>query len=384
MEIIEKEEFAELIAPKTSPCITIYLPVHQSGVEVNEKQDLIVFKNLLFEAENTLVANGLKPHLAQELLAPASSLLEDEKFWHQLLSGLAVFIAPDFFKILNLPFQVNAEIHINSGFNVAQFVRVVTDRPYYYLLVISKNSADIYKGDEYGMELLTIDGMPQGLNDVVHLDEKSERKLFRIGGTAPGSAVNAHGHGSGLADEKEYIKQYLKAVDHVLQTELLANETAPLLLAGVEYIVGIYRQVSHYKHLLPMALTGNHEHADVKMLVSKALEAVGPFLNTKSKSALQNYYNQLATPLTSSMPNKVIPAGYYKQISDLFVERGAHLWGRFDETANSLTLHENREPGDECLINKTILNTLQNGGDVYILEKDRMPKEAIVAASLRF
>lgn len=384
MEIIREEEFAELIAPKTGPCITIYLPVHQSGMEVNEKKDLIVFKNLLVEAENTLVGNGLKPHLAQELLAPALSLLKDEKFWHQLSSGLAVFIAPDFFKILNLPFQVKAEVHINSCFNIAQFVCLTADRPYYYLLVISKSSADIYKGDEYGMELLSIEGMPQGLNDVVRLNEKSERRLFRIGGTAPGVGVNAHGHGSGLADEKEYIRQYLKTLDRVLQSELLANETAPLLLAGVEYIVGIYRQVSHYKHLLPTTLTGNHEYADVKRLLSKTLEAVGPFLNTKSKSALQNYYNQLATPLTSSMPNKVIPAGYYKQISGLFVELGAHLWGRFDETANRLTLHENREPGDECLINKTILNTLQNGGDVYILEKDRMPKEAIIAASLRF
>ena len=73
-----------------------------------------------------------------------------------------------------------------------------------------------------------------------------------------------------------------------------------------------------------------------------------------------------------------------EQIADLFVLQDLNIWGNFDETANNLTLHEDKQPTDECLVNKAILNTLQNGGSVYILNKERMPNGATIAASLRF
>ncbi|QJD94859.1 hypothetical protein HH214_02675 [Mucilaginibacter robiniae] len=47
MDLISKEEFAELINYHGENCISIYIPTHRAGVEVNEKQDAIVFKNAL-------------------------------------------------------------------------------------------------------------------------------------------------------------------------------------------------------------------------------------------------------------------------------------------------------------------------------------------------
>ena len=47
MEIISKSEFAELANLKSECSVSVYIPTHRSGVEVNEQQDLIVFKNSL-------------------------------------------------------------------------------------------------------------------------------------------------------------------------------------------------------------------------------------------------------------------------------------------------------------------------------------------------
>jgi hypothetical protein len=59
MELIPKEEFTELINYQGSNCISIYIPTHRSGVEVNEKQDAIIFKNALQAVNTELQKKGL-------------------------------------------------------------------------------------------------------------------------------------------------------------------------------------------------------------------------------------------------------------------------------------------------------------------------------------
>jgi hypothetical protein len=375
-----KEEFYELSKKEAEPAISIYLPTHSAGKEVNERYDLIRFKNLLQAITQELNERGLSSDQIKVLLEPASQLLKEEEFWLSLDQGLAVFIANDFFEVKTVPVTVPEEFHINSRFHLAPLVSLFKERPHFYLLAISKNSSTFYRGDNLGMERMEIEGLPQGVNDVIHFEEKNERQLLR-GGPREGST---HGHGSGLSDEKEYISQYLKEVDQTLMTELLANENAPLVVAGVEYIVGIYRQVSRYKHIVDSAITGNHEHTEMAQLFQKALELANPHLEEANKKALKNYYNQLNTALTSSMPEKVIPATYYKQVYDLFVEKDAHIWGTFDEVENKLIINQQKQLNDVCLVNRAMVNTISSGGDVYVLEADRMPNGAQIAASLRF
>lgn len=375
-----KEEFFDLSGIESEPAISIFLPTHSAGKEVNERYDLIRFKNLIQAITQELIERGLSNDQIEKLLEPAHELLKDEEFWLSLEQGMAVFIANDFFEVKLLAVSVPEEFHINSRFHLAPLVPLFKDLPHFYLLAISKNASSFYKGDSLGMERVEIEGLPQGINDVIHFEEKSERQLLR-GGPREGSA---HGHGSGLSDEKEYISQYLKEVDQTLMTELLANENAPLVIAGVEYIVGIYRQVSRYKNLVDSAITGNHEHTEMAQLYQKAFEVASPHLEEANKKALKNYYNQLNTALTSSMPEKVIPATYYKQVYDLFVEKDTHIWGTFNEAENKLVINQEKQLNDVCLVNRAIVNTISNGGDVYILEADRMPNGAQIAASLRF
>ena len=381
---MEKEKFNDLLKQESENSVSIYIPTHRSGKEVNEKQDSIRFKNVLQAVTSELYKKGLGKSNVDALLSPAFLPLRDEEFWNNLDQGLAVFIAKDFFEIYKLPFSVPEEFYVHAGFHLTPLVPLFMDRPYFYLLMISKNSSSLFKGNTLGIDKIEIEGLPQGVNDVIHFEEKSERKLFRGSGTAPGKEGSLHGHGSGLEDEKEYISQYLKEVDQTLMTELLANENAPLLVAGVEYIGGIYKQVSHYKHIINTILTGNYEHTSLGQLFEKALRIALPNLEEPSKKALKNYYDQLTTSLTSSMPEKVIPAAFYKQVYDLFVEKDLHIWGTFNEAENRLVINQQKNLEDLCLVNKAMVKTIANGGAVYILEKERMPNGAEIAASLRF
>jgi hypothetical protein len=100
--------------------------------------------------------------------------------------------------------------------------------------------------------------------------------------------------------------------------------------------------------------------------------------------ALENYGNQSATALTSSIPADVIPAAHYGRVSHLFVVKDEHIWGSFDEMNNQLIIHDTQLDGDECLIDKAVIKTLLTGGEVHFLEKERMPADSKIAALLRY
>jgi preprotein translocase subunit SecD len=68
----------------------------------------------------------------------------------------------------------------------------------------------------------------------------------------------------------------------------------------------------------------------------------------------------------------------------LFVQKGEHIWGTFDEMANKLVIHETQQNGDECLLNTAVIKTILTGGDVHILEKEKMPAASQIAAVLRY
>jgi len=389
MEFITKEEFGKLANYKSDICISIYIPTHSSGQAVNEKQDALAFKNNVQQAKNQLSEQGVDPRAADSLLAPAYEIIKNEEFWNDQSEGLAVFLARDFARVIKLPVTVMDELLVNSSFLLSPLLPLLERRHRFYLLVLSKHDCKFYEADQFGMNKLEVEGLPYNIDDVVHFEQKDQRQLHRRAGAAggPGATVGAsfHGHGTGLADDEEYLIQYLKEIDQTLWTEVLHNQNVPLVLAAVDYETAHYRQISNYKHIAEVSLSGNYEHEDRHNLYLKAKEKLAPYFKEYCNQALKNYYDNSATELSSSIPSEVIPAAYYAQVSDLFVEKNQHIWGSFNEQDNELIIHEKKEPNDECLINKAIVKTIMNGGEVHLLDKEKMPaRDTPIAAFLRF
>ena len=388
MEIIAKDEFTELGTFKSDNCISIYLPTHSSGFAVNERYDQIVFKNNLQKAKNNLIAKGVDSREIESILAPGVALLSNETFWNNQQEGLAVFLSKDYFKYFKLPVNLKEELQINSSFLLTQLLPVLERRHRFYLLVLSKNQCKFYEADQFSMKKLEIEGLPYGINDVIHFEEKDKRQTHRRAGTAAGEravlGAGFHGHGSGLADEEEYMLQYFREVDQTLWTEVLHNQHVPLVLAAVDYEIALYKQVSNYKHISEVNLQGNFDHEDRHSVYLKAKEKLCNYFKEYSKTALKNFYDNSASRLSSSAATEVIAAAHYAQVSDLFIEKDQHIWGSFNDKENKIVINETPKPNDECLINRAVLKTIFNGGAVHILEREKMPTVSPIAAFLRF
>lgn len=381
---LTKESFTELANFQSDHCISLFISTHSSGVEVNEHFDPVVFKNHLQAVAAKLGSKGLDQGKIERILKPGYDLLRNDAFWLKLSPGLAVFIAEGFFKYIRLPSVPKEDALIESSFSVTPLVSMLVSREYFYTLVISKKQVKLFRADGYGMEYIPVQGLPQGMEDA-QADDKDDETTFRIGGLGGGGAASYHGHGGGNnVDDKAKLATYLETADDVIWKEVLHNETVPLLLAGVEYLIPIYKSVTDYKYVWDEALTGSHEHEDTITLYQQAKQKMEPYFAQRLNKALEVYGNKSATTLTTSSVEEIVPAAYYSRVSHLFVQKGAHRWGNFDEAANELKLHDDQQAESEDLIDNAVIKTILTGGEVYLLEKEQMPADTPVAAILRY
>lgn len=384
MDQYSKTQFEALTNPKASPCISVYLPTHRSGVEVNERQDMLRLKNLLQTVESELENSEFGPREIQGLLKPAYELLENDRFWRQQLEGLAIFLAPDFSKIVKLPHGVEERFVINDTFYIAPVIPLLADRRLFYLLLISRKDSRLYEADQYHMQEVPVNGLPNGMDDVIHYEEKGGKQLFRKGGNPNMGGGSYHGHGGGVADDKEYVHKYLKEVDQTLWAEILGRQQVPLVLAGVDYMLAAYRQISRYNYIWEDQITGNLDRETPEVLYERAKQVLDGYFTRETGKAIEQYKNHSTTQQTASVPEDVILGSFHGQIADLFVEQGEHIWGRYHPDTEQLHIHDEQQESDECLINQAIIKTLDHGGAVHVLPAEDMPAKSKVAAFLRF
>jgi len=379
---LTKDLFVDLASYDKPPCVSILMPTHKAGMEVNEQVDMTAFKSSLQIAEKILKDQGADQTTIKKILTPAYDLLRDDQFWYALSDGLAVYIADGFFKYLKLRAPLVQHVRVNNSFYVSPLVPFIIREEYFYILDLHKKFPRFYRADALGIEHLQIEEMPSGVDDVVRF-EKKDQDTFRTGEGGEGGA-NFHGIGGGRPEEKENIARYFEEIDDTIWITHMHRENVPLLLAGQEFLIPIYRSVSDYSNIWPEALTGNHQYQNDNELYKEAMQVMKPHFDMPLNRALENYGNKSATQLTSTVTGAIIPDTYYGRVACLFVKKGTRLWGTFNEQENKLDIVDNETATTEDLIDKAVVKTIQHGGEVYFLEPGQMPESAELAAILRY
>lgn len=381
---LQREQFAALASHRAPWSISLYLPTHRRGVEVNEQQDSIALKHLVRQAELALLSSGAPREELGPLMECARIMVHDERFWRNQREGLAIFLTPGNCQFIRLPYTVKQEFYINHTFFVSPLLPLLTADERFYLLALSKHRATLYEADAWGMHEVEVPGMPRGVEDVVHFEEKDDQKLFRTSSSGAGQGANYHGIGAGKPDDKANISMYLDEVDETLWQEVLRDRHDPLLLAGVEYILPLFRQRTKYRYMAEGALTGNMEHTPVNELFASARALMEPHFCARRDKAIERFNNNLGNDLSFKDPQEIVPACYYARTDLLLVAEGARLWGKFVKETNQLEIHDQETEGDECLVNAAVTQALLNGAEVHYVPPGKMPLGEQMVAVMRY
>jgi hypothetical protein len=391
MNTVSPDELKSLVEAHKGPCVSILMPTQHMGAET--RQNPIVFRKLLHAAEERLVAEGMHIHDAQAMLEPGRRLLEDSPFWQHQGEGLAVYLAPQLFKYYRLPMPLEPLALVAQRFHVKPLLRLMSGDSRFYVLALSQNKARLLEGTQSSIREVECKGMPEGLEQA--LDEVPEKQVqFRtMPGSRPGrsgqGAAIFYGQGAGMEDDKERITRYLHQVDDCLHQKL-KSQRAPLVLAGVDYLFALYREVTLYPNLLPTPIAGNADVLSAEELRQRAWAIVQPLFKRNQQDAA-DYYRQLAGPValpgterTSANIEDVARAAHDCRVDTLFVATDRQVWGRFVPESEAVEVDAQPQKGSEDLLDFAAIHTLLNGGSVYAVPQQEVPADAPVAAVYRY
>jgi hypothetical protein len=279
-----------------------------------------------------------------------------------------------------LPIAVEELVHVNRRFYLRPLLPLLHSNGHFYVLALSMNEVRLYRGTRLSLDEVEVEGLPEDMESaLMHEDVQSSlqhrswgprasgvRRSKQSLGKISGSGVVFHGQGSDQDVQKPDLAEYLKLVDTAVARKLHA-ETAPLIVASVEYEAAIYRQHNHYPHLLEEAILGTAEHWNLTELHEEAWRLVEPHLR-KSQGDELNKFNRLSADRISTNLKSIAEAAEQGRVEALFIPSNGNAAPRNSEL-------------DEML-DATASAVLRTGGDVYPLPPDEMPQNAREAAAV--
>ena len=388
MKSLAKEQLQELAHFVGINCVSIYLPTHRRGKEVNEGQDAIVLKNHFQQIRSQLGKKGFSENEANQYLQPIRELIDDASFWRHQDQGLAVFRGDDFFRAIKLPYSVREFSWLSNSFDLGQLIPMTTPNRSFYVLGVSLNKIRLFEGDEYSLEEVDLPGqIPDGMEDALSYYD-FEKSLQSHSGSSQGGSGRAIYHGQGGDGDKEeaYIQEYFRRVDETL-SGLINHRDCPVILAAVEEWHPVFRETNTDIKIYPKGIMGNPDNTTAQELHRRAKEVLKDYF---SKDRLKDYerYTALAGSNQASFAiEEVAPAALDGRIESIFIVDGAHRWGIIDRTDNSVDVQD--QPGENAhdLISKAAVETILRGGRAYVVDKEHLPEEiddAEVAAVFRW
>ncbi|MEM5787429.1 MAG: hypothetical protein AAGU11_08930 [Syntrophobacteraceae bacterium] len=383
MDLVNKEQIKELMQMRHNHCISVFLPTHRAGREI--EQDPIRLDNLLRSAEKELIAKGMRSTSAREMLAPAYSLTKDGFFARRMADGLSIFASPDFFKYYRAPIHFEEQLSIGNRFLIKPLIPMLSSGNRFYILAISRKSVRLLQCTEFGATEIQLEGVPKSMDEALGYDDDEARLMFRSISQASNikDSPMFHGHGGGAEVGKEYLRNYFQKLRDSLHP-YLREEKAPLVFSGVEYLFPIFKDVNLYQNTLSESIDGNPDGMDPHELHQQALGVVRPYLESAQQEAIQRITDTSCNGQCSFQLEKIVQGAFNGRVDTLLVNLGAKRWGKYDEVSGSVELRDTPAPGDEDLIDRAAVETYLNGGTVFPVLSEKMPGTGDISALFRY
>ena len=387
-DYLSQENLRELAELSDVPCLSLYMPAHKRSGET--QQDPIRLRNLLNAVETELLDDGLRRPDVVEFLQPLSDLLDDYEFWQHQSQGLALFRTDQQFASYRLPIPFDEMTLISSRPHIKPLLPLITTNGHFFLLALSQNQVRLFEGTRFQIGEIDLGDTPTSLAEAMRFDEYNDQLQFhtQTGSNRGGErAAIFYGH-SNAGDEaviKENVKRFLQQVDTAV-CNIIGEERAPLVLAGVEVICGLYNEITKYTNVVPERVAGNPETATQEELHAEAWPLVEPQFAQEQQQATDAFLHLAGTldRRASSDLQEIVSGAYFQRVETLFVPLAKEQWGILKPESNQVRLHDTQQSGDFDLFDFAAVHTLLNGGTAYAVQAEQIPGQHSIACIFRY
>jgi len=379
MDTISLNELKRLSGVREANAISIFLPTHLAPAA---RQDAIRLKNLLDRAEAELHSRGMRRPEAVELLKQARSLASDAEFWKHLSQGLVLFITPHELRAWRLPLAFEESLDISPRLAIKRLLAAADRGERFLLLALSQNDVRLFSVTRSEITRLAADLLPENERAALNYAgaDRGEQVHSAMHGSLGKQAAVFHGQGGEKDTAKRDLEQYFQVVARALQP-LLARETAPLLLAGVDYLLPIFRSTCGYPQLAERHLAGNCDLLSEEQLFARSWEIMQPTFDRPRQQALERLPGLLGTGRASADAAEIASAALAGKVETLLADVTARELATVDPTTLRVTPDAR---GTEEVVNLAVAETLTHAGQAFAVAPSELPGGGPLAAIYRY
>ena len=311
--------------------VSLYLPTHRAGREV--MQDPVLFRRLVARAAEE-ITDG-------ELLTAAGRLVDDREFWAHGSAGLAVLAGAGGTTAIRLSAPSAEFTVVSDRFHLKPLVAALARRVELDVLALSRHSVRFVAVHGSRAVETEVAGLPASMPDALRWDDREPQLQSHSGNRAGSGQVAATFHGQGSASDSRDVdlERYLHLVDHAIAAHR-SGSARPLVLAGVDDIVGAYRKVTRCHHVADDHVAGSPDQLRADELADRARRFVPPSAADAERAARESFLAG-ATATVRTVEQAVIAAAA-GQVASVFVPADREYWGRYRPGHRVLEEHDTR------------------------------------------
>jgi hypothetical protein len=301
------------------PCVTLLVPPYRPGEIAGSPCAQ------LKGAIKVIAEHSFPPAMKATLLEPLERLAESHAFASGCHLSRVILRSRDVFEQFYVRQPVQASITIGGCFWIRKLVGELAIPSRFYILALSKTGVALWQRDEFTIELKHLPGVPDTVSDALALEPPDHDLENRA--TAGNSRGGLHrirfGTGSGREQEHAHLADYYKLVDNGLQ-EIVHKSSIPVILAGVEEDVALYRTVSCLLNLAPDTIPGSPDIAhDPSGTLLCAYTILWNWQYELQKRELQTFIERVAPHKISNDSKAILEAAFKGQVGQLYVNETA-------------------------------------------------------------
>lgn len=400
MSLLPRKDIEPLLRTAGGPCVSIFLPTFRAGGE--RQQNPIRLKNVVRDVAERLEKDwGMRGPDADKLLEPVKQLVDDNAFWLHQGDGLALFLSSDVFKSFRLPVKVNELAVVEKRFHLKPLLPLLSGDGdgHFYILSLSRKNIRLLSASRFHVEEIDLDsrGVPtsfaEALGDLkqVQMQASTSSKTPHRFSMGPRGGPMFSAHATGEPNLDAELRNYFERFDDALG-KIDVDRKAPVVLAGVEYLLPIYRDAATtFQNICEDALRGNMEGEKAEDLHAAAWEIVEPHFLQERRKAAERFGDLTASGRSSTDLKEVLPAAHDGRVDSLFVPRGVRVWGSYEggekrriKLQNGGQGEDGPRSGNEDLLDLAAVQTYLNGGRVFVVDQQEVPEGKQLAAVFRY
>lgn len=368
IDIPTRAEITALLEERDPASVSIYLPT--SPLPQDADADRIEFKNLAAEAIRQLEEGGADRATVAAIREQVDDLLEDDEFWTRLSWSLAVFVTPARLRTFRLPNRLSSIVEVSDRMHVKPLLRSVTFPQAALVLALAQGSVRLIEVTREGPpEEVPVADLPSDIASAVGKASITDRSAVR--------------RIQGSEGQKVRMRQYARLIDRAIRP-VVAGFGVPLILAGTEPLVSIYRSVNSYPGLVDAVIPGNPEGASDLELAEAARSILDDVYATELETVRELFDARASQGRAATDLTDVARAATFGAVDTLMADIDTTVSGFVDPDSGAVTLSDGDDATNYGVVDELARRVLLSGGRVLALRENDIPGNGSTAAILRF